>query len=54
MCAVSVSLSVCHEAQLGFTVRGSFGAAFAKSFWPLVRFLVWLRFVNLILTLKND
>jgi len=28
--------SVCHAAQLGFTVRGSFGAAFVKSLWPLV------------------
>jgi len=32
----SVSLSVCHAAQLGFAVRGSFGTAFAKSLWPLV------------------
>jgi len=33
---LSVSLSVCHAPQLGFTVRRSFGAAFAKSLWPLV------------------
>jgi len=33
---LSVCLSVCHAAQLGFTMRGSFGAAFAKSLWPLV------------------
>jgi len=32
MCAVSV----CHTAQLAFTVRWLFGAAFAKSLWPLV------------------
>jgi len=31
VCVVSVHQSVCHVAQLGFTVRGSFGAAFAKS-----------------------
>jgi len=31
MCAASVSQSVCHAAQLGFTVRESFGAAFADS-----------------------
>jgi len=36
MCAVSVCQSVCHAAQLGFTVRGSFGAASVKSLWPLV------------------
>jgi len=36
MCAVSVSLSFCHATQLGFIVQGSFGAAFAKSLWPLV------------------
>jgi len=29
-------LSVCHAAHLGFTLRGSFGAVFAKSLWPLV------------------
>jgi len=30
-----VCLSVCHMgAQLGFTVWGSFGAAYAKSLWP--------------------
>jgi len=33
---LSVCLSVCHAAQLSFTVRVSFGAAFAKSLWPLV------------------
>jgi len=33
---LSVCLSVCHAgAQLGFTVWGSFGAAIAKSLWPL-------------------
>jgi len=39
-----VCLSVCPSvslsrgsAQLGFTVRGLFGAAFAKSLWPLVQ-----------------
>jgi len=31
-----VCLSVCHAAQLGFTVRGSFSEAFVKSVWPLV------------------
>jgi len=40
MCAVSVTLSVLqsvrHAAQLGFIMQGSFGAAFAKSFWPFV------------------
>jgi len=36
--AVSVCQSVCHAAHLGFTVWGSFSAAFAKSFWPLVKF----------------
>jgi len=40
MCVVSVSLfvrqSVCHVAQLGFTVRGSLDAVSAKSLWPLV------------------
>jgi len=49
MCAVSVRQSVhpsvCssvvrHAAQLGFTVRGSFSAAFAKSVWPLC-LLLW-------------
>jgi len=39
-CAVYVCKSVCHAAQLGFTVWGSFGAAFAKPFWPLVVFFV--------------
>jgi len=29
-------MSVCHAAQLGFTVRGSFGAAFAQSLWLFV------------------
>jgi len=32
-----VSQSVCHAAQLGFTVQGSFGAAFAKSLWSFVQ-----------------
>jgi len=32
----SVSLSVCHMAQLGLTVRASFCAAFARSWWSLV------------------
>jgi len=36
MCAVSVCQSVCHAAKVGFAVWGSFGAAFAKSLWPLV------------------
>jgi len=27
---------VCHAAQGGFTMRGSFGAAYAKSLWPVV------------------
>jgi len=31
-----VCLSVCHVAQLGFTVQGSFGTAFAKSLLSLV------------------
>jgi len=31
----SVHQSVCHVAQLGFTVWCSFGAVFTKSFWPL-------------------
>jgi len=31
-----VCQSVCHMAQLGLTVWGSFGAAFAKSLWPFV------------------
>jgi len=31
-----VCQSVCHATQLGFTVRGSSGAAFAKLLWPLV------------------
>jgi len=34
--SLSVSLSVCHAAQLGFTVRGSFGVAFAESLWPII------------------
>jgi len=33
---VSVCQSVCHAAQLGFTVRASFREAFAKSLWFLV------------------
>jgi len=33
---LSVCLSVCHAAQLSFTVRESIGAAFAKLLWPLV------------------
>jgi len=32
----NVSLSVCHAAQLGFTVWGSFSAAVTKSLWPPV------------------
>jgi len=41
MCGVcsSVRQSVCHVALLGFTV-GSFGTAFAKSFWPLVMSII--------------
>jgi len=35
--SLSDSPSVCHADQLGFTVRWSFGAAFAKSLWPLVK-----------------
>jgi len=31
-----VCVSVCHAAQLGFAVQGSFGAAFAKLLWPFV------------------
>jgi len=41
MCAVS--LSVCHAAHIGFTVRGSFSAAFAKSLWPFVFLVSWHR-----------
>jgi len=33
---LSVSVSVCHAAQLGFTVQESFGAVFAKSLWSVV------------------
>jgi len=32
----SVCQSVCHVAQLGFTMCESFSAAFAKSLWTLV------------------
>jgi len=32
----AVCLSVCHAAQLDFTVLGLFGTAFAKLLWPLV------------------
>jgi len=39
-------VSVCHVAQLGFTVRGSFGAAFAKLLWPLVRSSNWAESVR--------
>jgi len=35
----SVCQSVCHTAQLGFTVRRSFGAVFAKLLWPFVSLL---------------
>jgi len=31
-----VCQSVCHAALLGFTVWGSFDAAFAESLWPFV------------------
>jgi len=41
---LSVCLSVYHTAQLGFTVRRSFSAAFAKSLWHLVI----LAFTNLL------
>jgi len=34
-----VCQSVCHAAQLSFTVPGSFDAAFTKSLWPLVSHL---------------
>jgi len=44
-------LFVSHAAQLSFTVRGSFGAAFAKLRWPIVFILLirslykfWLTF----------
>jgi len=33
--------SVCHVAQLGFTVQESFSATFAKSFWPPVLHQWW-------------
>jgi len=36
----SVCQTVCHEAQLGFTVHVSFGAASAKSLWSLVTMIV--------------
>jgi len=36
MIMVFVCQSVCYAAQLGFTVRGSFSAAFAKLLWPFV------------------
>jgi len=41
----SVCQSVCHAAQLSFNVRGSFGAALAKSFWPFVDFSVRVVYV---------
>jgi len=41
-----VCLSVCHAAQLGFTVWGSFCAAFAKSLWLLVIIIVLLLFIR--------
>jgi len=50
-----VCLSVSHVAQLGFSVRGSFGAAFAKSLWPPVPhqkhlFLNYTTVTNFVLT----